>query len=132
TGSLAVRVLSPVLLLTAWTLMLFRSLAVSTGHMTAPYGDALFVVLLIVIFEGILVGLGHRLNKLEAERDREHQAREELERYVTMCAWTRRVRHDGEWISVEEFLQRRFGLDVSHGIADDVLLEEIERLKEKA
>ena len=34
---------------------------------------------------------------------------------VTFCAWTRSVRHEGEWMSVERYLQRRFGVVASHG-----------------
>ncbi len=40
---------------------------------------------------------------------------------VRMCAWTRRFELDGQWISVEEYLQRRFGLQVSHGISDEAV-----------
>lgn len=36
---------------------------------------------------------------------------------VTVCAWSQTVRHDGEWISFERYMQRRFGLLVTHGIA---------------
>lgn len=38
---------------------------------------------------------------------------------VTMCAWTRKVRHDGRWISVEDYLAQRFGIMVSHGICEE-------------
>ncbi len=38
---------------------------------------------------------------------------------VTMCAWTRRIRWNGSWVSVEQFLHERFGLDVTHGISDE-------------
>ena len=36
---------------------------------------------------------------------------------VTMCAWSRTVEYEGEWISFEEYLKRRFNLDTSHGIS---------------
>jgi hypothetical protein len=36
---------------------------------------------------------------------------------VTLCAWTRTIKHGDEWISVEEFLERRFGVRVSHGLS---------------
>lgn len=38
---------------------------------------------------------------------------------VRMCAWTRRLWHNGQWLSIEAFLHDRFGLDVSHGISED-------------
>ena len=36
---------------------------------------------------------------------------------VTLCAWTRTVRYEGEWISVESYLERRYGVRTSHGIS---------------
>ena len=45
----------------------------------------------------------------------------ELERRVndliTMCAWSRTVEYQGEWISFEEYLLRRFDINTSHGIS---------------
>lgn len=36
---------------------------------------------------------------------------------VTLCAWTRTVRFQGEWVSVETYLEQRFGVITSHGIS---------------
>ncbi len=36
---------------------------------------------------------------------------------VTMCAWTKTVRYEGQWIPFESYLKRRFGLMTSHGIS---------------
>jgi hypothetical protein len=38
-----------------------------------------------------------------------------------MCAWTRWLELDGEWLSVEHYLERRFGIEVSHGISAEAL-----------
>lgn len=46
------------------------------------------------------------------------RAHSDVER-VTLCAWTRTVRYEGEWISVEAYLERRFGLLTSHGISPE-------------
>lgn len=42
-----------------------------------------------------------------------------LESFVTMCAWSRTIEMDGEWLTFEEYLHRRFHVKVSHGIAPD-------------
>lgn len=42
----------------------------------------------------------------------------EVER-VTLCAWTRTVRFEGEWLSVEDYLKRRYGVLTSHGISPE-------------
>lgn len=36
---------------------------------------------------------------------------------VTLCAWTRTVRYEGEWVSVETYLERRYGVVTSHGMS---------------
>jgi CHASE3 domain sensor protein len=41
-----------------------------------------------------------------------------LERFVTICAWSKTIRHEGQWISFEDYLQRRYNAKVSHGISD--------------
>ncbi len=38
---------------------------------------------------------------------------------VTLCAWTRTVRYEGKWISVEAYLERRYGVITTHGISPE-------------
>lgn len=40
---------------------------------------------------------------------------------VTMCAWSRTIEHNGEWLSFEQYLFRRFGINTSHGISPEEL-----------
>lgn len=35
------------------------------------------------------------------------------------CAWTKRVKHNGEWISFERYLEARFAIKSTHGISDE-------------
>ncbi len=44
-----------------------------------------------------------------------------LEEFVTFCAWTGRVRWNGEWVSVEKFLHDRYNLSISHGISEEAM-----------
>lgn len=39
---------------------------------------------------------------------------------VTMCAWTKRVRHDGVWVDFDIYLEKRFGVRVTHGMSEEV------------
>ncbi len=39
-----------------------------------------------------------------------------LQRFVTACAWSKTIKYEGEWISFEQYLERQFGLQVTHGI----------------
>ena len=40
---------------------------------------------------------------------------------VTLCAWTRSVEYEGEWISFEEYLRRKFNLSATHGMSPEAL-----------
>jgi hypothetical protein len=53
---------------------------------------------------------------------------------VTICAWTKRVRHAGVWMEFEAYLERRFGLRVTHGMSEEVaeqFLQDITRLEKE-
>lgn len=41
--------------------------------------------------------------------------------FLTMCAWTKRVKTPGGWLPVDRFLQDAYGLRVSHGICPEAL-----------
>jgi hypothetical protein len=43
----------------------------------------------------------------------------ELEAIITVCAWTKRVKYNGAWISFEEYLHHRFKLRFTHGISEE-------------
>jgi hypothetical protein len=36
---------------------------------------------------------------------------------LTVCAWSHTVKYEGEWISFEQYLKRRFNIDTTHGIS---------------
>ncbi len=41
-----------------------------------------------------------------------------LEKYVTMCAWSKTVLDNNEWVSFDEYLRRTYDVKVSHGISE--------------
>ncbi|MBP7143411.1 MAG: CHASE3 domain-containing protein [Opitutaceae bacterium] len=43
----------------------------------------------------------------------------ELATMVTVCAWTKRVKWRGQWVSFEEFLEQRFKLRFTHGMSEE-------------
>jgi hypothetical protein len=45
------------------------------------------------------------------------QLEEKVSGLVTMCAWSRTIQYQGEWISFEDYLKRRFNVETSHGIS---------------
>jgi hypothetical protein len=50
-----------------------------------------------------------------ARQTRELQER--VESLVTICAWSHTVKYEGQWISIEDYLKRRFHISTSHGIS---------------
>jgi CHASE3 domain sensor protein len=55
---------------------------------------------------------------------------ERLQRVVTICAWTGLVKYEGQWIRMDEYLQRRFGLSVSHGLSKEASAKIVAGVKE--
>jgi CHASE3 domain sensor protein len=49
-----------------------------------------------------------------------------LQPLVRMCAWSRTIEFHGQWISFEEYLQRRFNISTNHGISPS----EMEKLRQ--
>jgi CHASE3 domain sensor protein len=54
---------------------------------------------------------------------------EKLQQVVTICAWTGRIQYEGQWIRLDEYLQRRFGLSVSHGLSQEAAEKMIAGMK---
>lgn len=42
---------------------------------------------------------------------------------VSVCAWTKHVRLNGEWVPVDVYLADRFGLSITHGISEKAAKE---------
>ena len=55
---------------------------------------------------------------------------EKLQQVVTICAWTGQVKFEGQWIRLDEYLQRRFGLSVSHGLSREAADKMAAEIKE--
>ena len=58
-----------------------------------------------------------------------------LHEFVTVCAWTNRVRFQGQWLRLDEYLKKQFNLTVSHSLSPEAAEEmriEIEELNRPA
>ena len=62
-----------------------------------------------------------------ARQTKELQQR--LESLVTICVWSRTVEFQGEWISFEQYLLRRFNINTSHGISPEEAKKVFNELK---
>jgi CHASE3 domain sensor protein len=55
---------------------------------------------------------------------------EKLQQVVTICAWTGQVKFEGRWVRLDEYLERRFGLSVSHGLSREAAEKMAAEVKE--
>lgn len=56
---------------------------------------------------------------------------EKLQQFVTVCAWTGQVKFQGQWLRLDQFLERQFGISVSHSLSQEAaekMMREIEVL----
>jgi hypothetical protein len=42
-----------------------------------------------------------------------------LEKLITVCAWSHRLLYEGQWVSLERYLEQRFGIRASEGITTE-------------
>lgn len=50
---------------------------------------------------------------------------------VTVCAWSKTIEHRGEWLSFEDYLEKRFGFNISHGISPEEAAKFTENLAQR-
>jgi hypothetical protein len=85
--------------------------------------------------------IGFGLHHLKRSRDKEQESRRELEKALAelqdstreirnlqsqlqvVCAWTQRLRLEGKWVTLDEFLTSKLNLRISHGISPEALAE---------
>ena len=65
--------------------------------------------------------------EVEALHATAHLPPTERPEQVKMCAWTKRFFYGGKWMSIEAYLDARYGLEVTHGMSEDALV----RLKQE-
>lgn len=44
----------------------------------------------------------------------------DLKKLITVCAWSRKIKVEQEWVTFEEFLVDKLGVSITHGIAPEV------------
>jgi hypothetical protein len=124
---------------------LFAFDAVLTGR--GPFGSHAggAHIIYLNIFMGVCIGTAVFLTAAMAQHQKfeDEQARlieelrqsaaqvRRLEEFVTFCAWTSRVRWQGKWVSIEQFLHERFNLNVSHGISDEGIATLLQSMRQE-
>jgi hypothetical protein len=71
--------------------------------------------------------LQRAVDELKASIAQTERLREQLH---VICAWTKRIRINGQWLTLEEFLKNHFKVSVSHGISPEAIEQMVAREKE--
>lgn len=76
-----------------------------------PTADSVVNALVRIAVLGMLAYLVRRTARQTKELE------EKVSGLAKICAWSRTIEHEGEWISFEEYLWRRFRINTTHGIS---------------
>lgn len=49
----------------------------------------------------------------------------ELEEFLHICSWCRKVGHDGDWVTVEDYFGSKFSTETSHGICPECAKQQL-------
>jgi hypothetical protein len=54
-----------------------------------------------------------------------------LEEFLRVCSWCRKVCHDDEWLTMEEYFNSKFATRTSHGMCPECLKKSVSELKKE-
>jgi len=86
-----------------------RTLVFGNNPYISDFRESTFEMLFVLAVWFIVIGTTRRVLTRMSQ----------LEKYLRVCAWCRRVGVQNEWVQWEEFMARRFETQTSHGICDD-------------
>lgn len=102
--------IASLLALTAWIahLFLFQGVQISMPtEVTAGVNRSQIILALILIFMNIMGGV-------VLFRRYKH-----VEHFVVISAYSKKVQYKGQWVTIEQYLARELGIQVSHGITPE-------------
>lgn len=53
----------------------------------------------------------------------------QLEEFMRVCSWCRRIDHKGEWMPLEKFMEQGFDTPTTHGICPECLCRQREAME---
>ena len=54
-----------------------------------------------------------------------------LEEFLLVCSWCRKVGHEGQWLTTEQYFGSKFATETSHGICPECAKKTLDRLNLK-
>lgn len=95
------------------------SLLVLVGYRFSP--DVGVPIWMVVADRSLVILLVWVTAWLGVEITRAKRRIRELEKWLTLCAWTKQVNVDGQWIPIERYLADYCGLKLTHGMSQEAL-----------
>src|SRR3954454_12663598 len=99
-----------------------RSLILGNNPYISDFRESALEMLFVLVVWLLVAGTTERLLKRVSK----------LERYVHVCAWCHRVGQNKEWMSFEQFVERKFDTHTTHGMCEDCLARKRAELAELA
>jgi hypothetical protein len=87
----------------------FHSLLLGTHPFISDFRKSAMEMLLILVVWWLVASSTRRVLAMMRE----------LEAFMRVCAWCRKVEHGGRWIHFDEFLREGFNTPTSHGICEE-------------
>src|SRR4051812_3149035 len=107
------------LIVLSWATEFFQLQHVLFGEPASFNGRRLLIRTAVIVIIWIWVHLAtKRLLK------RLHQ----LEEFLLVCSWCRKVGHEGKWLTTEEYFGSKFATETSHGICPECAKKTMGRL----
>ena len=128
-GSEIIRYLMPPTIVFPIVFSCVRLWMENSGSGLSPFAMSMFSTIQSGMRIAVLLTIGYMLNRAEAQRREEQRLRQAAEQHmIAMCAWTQRVRWRDRWVPVDVFLKEKFGYEITHGISDEALQEQLAAL----
>jgi len=54
-----------------------------------------------------------------------------LEEFLRICGWCRKVCHEGEWLSLEDYFNSKFATQTTHGMCPECLKKSVKELQQR-
>lgn len=69
--------------------------------------NSILSFVLIVFGFGFVLGIYYLVRRLGR-----------MQEMIKVCAWSKLIEHEGQWLTIEEYLSRRLNAQVTHGLSD--------------
>lgn len=50
-----------------------------------------------------------------------------VSKLLTMCSWTKKVKFQGQWITIEDYLSKQLGVTITHGMTEESARQFLEK-----